>query len=285
MESRAYPIFKFNPDLGIKVHEALDLSGNPEMEKIWPSYSLKYLENGRQKKMELPMTFADFAITEARFRKHFRQVPRDSWNENMVLLADFLALEENDREGKFPFIWAINRQEQLNRVLVDKTIVESCEERRDFWLLLKSLAQVDKVKVADTKEVEQKIRAEVVGKIAQGLMHIASGEESFLPLGEIFSTTTALAPNSPNAITGSMGPWLDTADCSSCNECIQLNPSIFAYNADNKAYIKDADGGPYEDIVKAAEKCTARVIHPGLPKDTSIKDYDKWVKRGEKFNQ
>ena len=31
--------------------------------------------------MELPMTFADFAITEVRFRKHFRMAPPDTWND------------------------------------------------------------------------------------------------------------------------------------------------------------------------------------------------------------
>jgi len=37
--------------------------------------------------------------------------------------------------------------------------------------------------------------------------------------------------------------------------------------------------------VKAAEKCTAQVIHPGLPKDKSEKDIDKWIKRAEKYNK
>ena len=59
---------------------------------------------------------------------------------------------------------------------------------------------------------------------------------------------------------------------------------MFAYNENKKAYIKDPNAGPYSHLVKAAEKCTALVIHPGLPKDRSEKDIDKWIKRGEKFN-
>ena len=62
------------------------------------------------------------------------------------------------------------------------------------------------------------------------------------------------------------------------------NEVRFEYNADKKAVIKNPDGGPYRDLVKAAEKCTAEVIHPGLPRDRSEKDIDKWIKRGEKFN-
>ena len=65
---------------------------------------------------------------------------------------------------------------------------------------------------------------------------------------------------------------------------MRINPKIFAYNAAKKAFIQNPAGGPYQDLVKAAEKCTARVIHPGLPKDRSAKDAAKWVARGEKYN-
>ena len=64
----------------------------------------------------------------------------------------------------------------------------------------------------------------------------------------------------------------------------KINSSIFAYNEDKKAYLKDPEGGPYTDVVKAAEKCTAQVIHPGLPRDRSAADIDKWITRGSKYN-
>jgi pyruvate-ferredoxin/flavodoxin oxidoreductase len=81
-----------------------------------------------------------------------------------------------------------------------------------------------------------------------------------------------------------MAPWIETEECTACDECIIINPQIFEYNADKKAIIKNPDGGPYRDIVKSAEKCTAQIIHPGLPRDRSAKDIAKWIKRGEKFN-
>ena len=81
-----------------------------------------------------------------------------------------------------------------------------------------------------------------------------------------------------------MAPWIDTDDCTACDECMNLNPQIFAYNENKKAIIVDPRGGPYRDVVKAAERCTAQVIHPGLPRDRSAKDIDKWIARGEKFN-
>ncbi|NND06835.1 MAG: pyruvate ferredoxin oxidoreductase [Saprospiraceae bacterium] len=286
VESRAYPVYKYNPENGVTAADGFDLSGNPAMDSLWPTYELTYLENGIEKSMEVAMTFADFAITEGRFRKHFRKVPRDAWNENMVVLADFLEMDADEREGKFPFIWAVDRKQHLSRVLVAKPIVESCEERRDFWIMLKALAGVD-TEPQEEVDIEGKIRAEVVGNIAQGLMKMAGGDGSGiidLAAGQTSAATETTTAEAPQADGGYMAPWLETEECTSCDECINLNSKIFAYNNNKRAYIADPNGGPYEDLVKAAEKCTARVIHPGLPADRKAKDIDKWIKRGEKFN-
>jgi pyruvate-ferredoxin/flavodoxin oxidoreductase len=285
VESRAYPLFRYNPDKGVTPQEAFDLEGNPAMDKLWPTYELKYLENGRQKTMEVAMTFADFALTEARFRKHFRNSPRDTWNENMVVLEEFLELDEAEREGKFPYIWAVDRKQHLTRVLVSKTMVQSCEERRDFWIMLKAIAGVKAEKTAPVEDMESKVRAEVVGRIAKGLMKLA-GENGagIMDLALEDNKTESSKSAEPAAQGDYMAPWLETDFCTSCDECIKINPNIFAYNNDKKAFIKDANGGPYSDLVKAAEKCTAGVIHPGLPADKNGADMEKWIKRGEKFN-
>lgn len=284
VESRAYPIFKYNPDNGVTIEENFDLSGNPSMDQLWPTYQLKYMENGREKSMEVAMTFADFAITEARFRKHFRRVPRDAWNDKMVVLSDFLEMSEDDREGKFPYIWAVDQKQRLCRVMVAKAIVESCEERRDFWILLRDIAGV-KTEAPQEDNLEDRIRTEVVTNLTRGLMKLAGGNGEGLAEMAIGDVDVQAAEETNGQAAGEyLAPWLETDECTSCDECIKLNPNIFEYNGDNKAFIKNADGGPYEDLVKAAEKCTARVIHPGLPKDRSAKDADKWIKRAEKYN-
>ena len=101
-------------------------------------------DEGNKQSMELPMTFADFAVQEGRFRKHFRKAPQDTWNENMVPLAEFLDIEEDDREGLFPYIWAVDKKNRLMRVLVSQEIVKSTEERRHFWRTLKGIAGLTK---------------------------------------------------------------------------------------------------------------------------------------------
>jgi len=279
VESRAYPLFRYDPDSGKTPAECFDLEGNPAPDEDWPTYTMKYQDGGIEKTLELPMTFADFAITEARFRKHFRVAPVDTWNENMVPLAEFLELDEDDRDGRFPYLWSLNEKRQLSRLLVARPMVESSEDRRDFWTMLRALAGADQ---PSRDEIEQQVRGEIAGKIASGLMKLAGGDG-----GGVASLAGVEAiPNADAAASAGdfMAPWIDTDQCTGCDECININPKIFAYNDSKKAYIKNPTGGPYRDLVKSAERCTARVIHPGLPSDRSAKDIDKWIKRGEKYN-
>jgi pyruvate-ferredoxin/flavodoxin oxidoreductase len=58
--------------------------------------------------MELPLTIADWAATEARFKKHFKEVKPEKWNEDMVPFHEFVALPADEREGKTAFIHAVS---------------------------------------------------------------------------------------------------------------------------------------------------------------------------------
>jgi len=283
VESRAYPLFRYDPDAGKTPQECFDLEGNPQIDRDWPSYTVKYQEDGVDKEMELPLTFADFAMTETRFRKQFRVAPRDTWNENMVPLAEFLAMDRDEREGVFPYVWMVDREQQLTRLLVSEPIVASCEDRRDFWTMLRALAGTDQ---PSTESLVEQARQDVVGKIMTGLMQMAGGSGEGLAALAAGGSAAAVAPAGSVGAGGGeyLAPWIDTADCTACDECTQINPKIFEYNAQKKAVIKSAEAGPYKDLVKAAERCTARVIHPGLPRNRSEKDIAKWIKRGEKYN-
>jgi pyruvate-ferredoxin/flavodoxin oxidoreductase len=287
VESRAYPLFRYDPDEGTTPEECFDLEGNPAPDRNWPAYTLKYEEGGREREMEIPLTFADFAVTEIRFRKHFRVAPPDTWNDSMVPLVDFLDMDEDEREDKFPYVWSVDRKQRLSRLLVARPMVESCEDRRDFWTMLRALAGVQKEEVT-REEVAEEVRREVIGNISAGLMRLVGGSGGDLAATEggvaALAGGAATAAPAAEAAGDYMAPWIDTDECTACDECTKLNSKIFVYNDAKKAVIKDPNGGPYRDIVKAAERCTARVIHPGLPRDRSAKDIDKWIARGEKFN-
>lgn len=168
VESRAYPLFRYDPDLGRTPAECFDLEGNPQRSLDWPTYTLRYREGGREASMELPMTFADFAMTETRFRKHFRKAPPETWSDDMVPIAELLTLSEEEREGKFPYVWTVDKDGNLTRHLVSSVLVRSSKERRDFWTMLRSVAGALAVK---EEEIESRVRRDVVSRIATGLMH------------------------------------------------------------------------------------------------------------------
>ncbi|MET0092430.1 MAG: 2-oxoacid:acceptor oxidoreductase family protein [Sedimenticola sp.] len=284
LESRAYPMFKYNPDDGVTFQDCCDIEGNPAMDDDWPMYKIPYLdEKGKEDKLEAPMTFADFALTEGRFRKHFRKAPQETWNDDMVQLHDFLDLDEEERDGKFPYIWAVDSKNRLMRVLVAQEIVRSTEERRDFWHQLKSLAGVDQV--VDLEEVANQAKADMAQKLTTSLLAMAGG-------GDLSALTDMAVPAHGGNGSGGNGAaapgdyepvWIETPECTACDECIEIAPKVFQYNDDKMAVVVDPKGGTFKDIVKAAEKCTAGCLHPGTPWNANEKDLEKLLKRAEKY--
>jgi pyruvate-ferredoxin/flavodoxin oxidoreductase len=284
VESRAYPLFRFDPSRGATLTECLDLSGNPAADADWPVYTLSYRKHERAHSLELPLTFADFAASEGRFRKHFRTVPEDAWHDDMLPLAEYLALPGGERDGKLPFIWHVLPDGRLGRLAVSAAIVASTEDRRDFWRLLRGLAPRAP---APQAELTETIRRDLVQQLAASLYQLAGGADA-LPDVEPGPSPEAAAGAGvmpkPQGNGGYLAPWIDTDACTACDECIRLNPNLFAYNEAGKAVIRDPAAGPYEDLVKAAERCTARVIHPGLPHDPNAPELVRWVERARKYN-
>jgi pyruvate-ferredoxin/flavodoxin oxidoreductase len=282
LESRAYPVIRFDPDAGETWEDCIDLDGNPAIDDDWPVYNLQYQdEDGNTQNMELPMTFADFAVQEGRFRKHFRVAPQDTWNENMVPLHEFIELEDDDREGLFPYIWAVDKKNRLMRVLVAEEIVHSTEERQGYWKTLKGLAGL--LKKVDPEQIAAQVRSETAQKLASGLMAMLTGDGSAPALLDLPAAPAADGDGAAPTAEGYEPAWIDQTECTACDECTNINPKIFAYDENKKAFVKDPKGGPFKDIVRAAEKCTGRCIHPGTPADPGEKGLDKLIKRAEKF--
>jgi len=135
-------------------------------------------------------------------------------------------------------------------------------------------------------EFAQSLAARLMTMLGEG---VSVSNPSSLPALPAAPAPVSPAPAAANGAKApsdgvAAAPWIESAMCTSCNECISINNRIFAYDADKHAYIKDARGGPYKDLVRAAEKCTAQVIHPGTPRDPKEKDRDKLLKRAAKYN-
>jgi ferredoxin len=79
-------------------------------------------------------------------------------------------------------------------------------------------------------------------------------------------------------------PWIDSILCTTCDDCMVISKLLFVYNDDKQAYIPDAKLGTYAELVKAAEACPARCIHPGKPLDPSESGLEELILRAEPFN-
>ncbi len=290
VESRAYPLLKFDPDAGETLEECLDLEGNPSQSEDWTSYSLNYEdENGQPASMKLPITFADFAASEGRFRKHFRNAPREMWGDEMIPFHEFLEMDEDDRDGNYPFVWTVDSKNRLTRTICSQEIVNSAEERQHYWHQLKGIAgQMNQV---DIKALVEQTKIDMASRLSSTLLSLtSSGDASVLTNAVKANGNGAAAPapsnsngNGNTAASGFEAVWIETPECTACDECTEIAPDVFAYNADKLAEVINPTAGSYKDIVRAAEKCTAGCLHPGTPWDMSEKDIDKWIKRAEKY--
>jgi ferredoxin len=79
-------------------------------------------------------------------------------------------------------------------------------------------------------------------------------------------------------------PYINSMLCTTCNECTNLNGRMFKYNENRQAFVADAAAGTFAELVKAAEKCPARCIHPGAPRDGDDTVNDDLIARAAKFN-
>jgi pyruvate-ferredoxin/flavodoxin oxidoreductase len=174
LESRAYPVLKYNPNKGSSLKDCLNLDGNPEMQNLWPEYDLKYIdERGVEKTMKISMTFADYAASEGRFRNHFKVSPSDSWDDKkMVPFADFLELSAEDAKDKFPYIWAVDAKKHLIRLIPSAIIVTSARDRVQFWNILKDIAGLSGNGKSE-EEIKDMMKEEMIEKFTSSLMQLA----------------------------------------------------------------------------------------------------------------
>ncbi len=337
--SRAFPHFVYDPERSPDFVSCLDVSDNPEPEAPWPTEPLEYLdEQGEPARLERPLTFADFAVTEPALETHFTPLPDDAEGQRTAPLAEFLERTPEGRRDVTPFIHAAGPDKRLVRLVPSSSIIAQTADKLHLWRTLQELGgignpyvQAAERKVADKLTAEKEealsaLKADLEGGIAtrerdavEGAMKtlalkltgaVALDAES-TPPAELPAPTPAGASLEATATTGEAAapqphaqaetqpaakdiaaeaageipqmPWIEARLCTTCDECTAINKKIFVYNAEKKAVIKDARGGPYRDIVKGAEKCASGAIHPGLPLDPDEKDLEKWIKRAEPY--
>ncbi|MBK5257828.1 MAG: ferredoxin, partial [Vicinamibacteria bacterium] len=308
---------------------------------------------GAEQSLDVPLTIADWAATEDRFKEHFAELSADQGDE-AVPFDQIVRMSGDEREGKTAFIHAVGPDRRLRRLRVAPEIADLADDRLRFWSQLRELAGLqvsDAARLTVSGALQAEFEAKVVAlraeyeariaelkreypkqiarRLAEGLIKHGGGGA----LSDLLATLPAAGPSSeskagsapkaasappppapaastappagpaeaqksqeveaapakPTAEEGNDEPlvleaYIDSARCTTCNECTNLNKMMFVYNSAKQAEIKDAAAGTFQQIVLAAERCPVSIIHPGTPLNPNEKDLEKWVKRAEKFN-
>jgi pyruvate-ferredoxin/flavodoxin oxidoreductase len=325
LRSRGFPHFVYDPDRATDFVSCLELGDNPALEDFWPTATLEYRDDGGEPaQLERPFTFADFAAGEPSLAGQFKPLEPEADPAHLVGIADFLELSPGERRDKTPFVYSVNGDRHLQRLVPSQAIIARTADRLHLWHTLQELGGIHNpyVQAAESRiaerlsaekeaalgtlqaELESRLQSRSQEAVATALRNVAlrltgmgGAAPGPLPTGQPVGPVAAAAPAvaaaqaveapaaaapAPAAPAGT-DPWVEAALCTSCDECTTLNKNLFAYDANKKAYLKDPRGGPYKDIVRAAEKCASGAIHPGMPLDPNEKDAEKWIKRAEKY--
>lgn len=309
MEARAFPAFVFNPEAGNDQASRFSLLNNSCSGSDWTSYSLDCEDEDRQRTtLDFAFTIADFMATDERYRNHFVKVAKSDWVANMVPAGDYLAASPDagpdDGSDAVPYVLMINEVGEASRYVVDNTIIRAARRAREIWHTLQELGGINSSHARKRIEAEREVwEAEKQIELESLRAEMAAAAPALAPARDAGVAPAAAemqVPDAPQATdSGAQTPpaqeappepevnsddlWIETVRCTTCNECTDLNNQIFAYDDNMQAYVADPDGGPFKDIVVAAETCQVAIIHPGKPRNPKEPGLEDLIKRAEIF--
>lgn len=285
-ESRAFPHFFYNPLLG----------------ETW-KHRFRLLAPG-----ESAVTAAHAAVCASAWRKHFRVIPPAAWDDEQLEISEYLSRYGADPPLAVPFLATDGPDGAAVRLALTRDLADACKDRLRAWRLLEELAgirnsyvesaaaqmreEMESIPRSEEAALVERVKIETVQKLVAVLMSSeplpAGGLSTMLlppmpalpgvaaapaaaPAPVASAAAPAAAPAPEAEAEASEEPYIDSFLCTSCNDCMKVNKLVFQYDSNKQAYIADAKAGTFAELVRAAEGCPAKCIHPGKPRpgDTS----------------
>lgn len=276
MESRAFPAFNYDPSAGPDWASRFDLQANPQAELDWPLHSFDYEdETHRRVTDNIAFTLVDFLACDRRYARHLARVPRSKWGANMVPVGESVARGANGSSHEVPCLLVVDRDNTLNKVIVDDKMIREARRYRDMWRSLQELGGIHNSHAERLLARERSARAE--HERGETEPHERGVSMAVPP------ATATPAPSDAPPEKPSDDAYIETGRCTTCNECTNINDKMFCYNEDKQAYIANAAAGTYAQLVEAAESCQVSIIHPGKPRDPNEPDLEELMRRAEPF--
>ena len=284
MESRAFPAFTYDPSAGPNWASRFYLEANSQVDLDWPIQGFSYEDDQHQRVSEdLPFTLVDFVACDRRYAKHLARVPREKWNGSMIPVDETLTRDRKGLPDKVPSVLMVDANNVLQKVIVDERLIREARRCREMWHSLQELGGVhnshaEKLLARERKAWEARMHQEAEAHIDAA----PATATQVAPAASVPPVASAAAveeepQRSPDEA------YIETARCSTCNECTQINNKLFAYDANKQAYIADINAGTYAQLVEAAESCQVAVIHPGKPRNPNEAGLEALLKRAEPF--
>ncbi len=287
LESRVFPAFTMDPSAGCDWASRFALAANPQPEQDWPVHTLVHEDADCQTvTADVPFTLIDFVACDPRYGKYFARVPKAHWAETLVPAADIVAREKRegiDRVDALPTVLMIDSDNTLQKVIVSEKLIREARRCLSMWNSLQELGGIH------NSHAEALLARERNAWEASS-QAIATASAAAVPAEQAPAATPAAAPTGEPAPAetaaaekSSDEAYIETPRCASCNECIQVNDKMFAYDDNKQAFIKDINAGTYAQLVEAAENCQVAIIHPGKPRNPNEAGLEDLIKRAEAF--
>lgn len=282
LESRVFPAFTMDPTAGNDWASRFSLAANPQAELDWPIHRVVYEDADCQTVSEdRPFTLIDFVACDARYGKFFAAVPKSHWRDWLADAGDVIARDkwdDIDRIDSVPSLLMVDADNKLQKAIVTEKIIREARRCLSMWNSLQELGGIHNSHAEKLLSNEKAAWEESSKAIAAAAA----------PSPEPVATAAAPAPVADTAPAekeekSSDEAYIETPRCASCNECVNINDKMFAYDGNKQAFIKDINAGTYAQLVEAAEACQVAIIHPGKPRNTGEAGLDELIKRAEAF--
>jgi pyruvate-ferredoxin/flavodoxin oxidoreductase len=249
VESRMHPLFVHDPRKGSTLHDWFSLDGNPDIDKTWTTSTLQYIDDeGKLALLTTPLTPAEFALGETRFKKQFRKLTPEE-EVGAIPIDEYVEMGTHQRAGHTPFVYATDDDRRLIKVRCATSIVTLVEDRRRYWQTLQYLSGVHEEQLtalhkSDLEALRQQYEEATAAResgmdaIARAMSELATSSKA--PIGFGGGVPGVAAPAAPAAAAAAPAPggvavddravWLDPADeklCTDCGTCYQDLPQFF----------------------------------------------------------
>ncbi|MEI6033700.1 MAG: hypothetical protein WCS65_05410 [Verrucomicrobiae bacterium] len=275
IESRLFPTMVFDPDKGATLSERLSLDGNPQRERDWPVHPFTYEDEQMQAFTEdLPFTAADFLAVEPNVADAFQPPPDADSGEEMVPLAQYLQAQQN--RGRVPFVLVVGSDDRLQRAALTSAALHLAQRIARRWHSLQELGGIN-------NSHAHRALAEARQTWESEKLIIEASSRQAPPPDALEAIASQAGANEPAVPVSRDEAWIATHRCTSCNECMNRNSRMFAYNENKQAVITDLNAGTYRELVEAAESCKVAIIAPGKPWNPDEPGLEELLLRAEPY--